>query len=66
MRLSCFVILFEFMKTVTNCIIKVKSIDVEYFVEFRTEEIIMKVPHLVQYQGSKRIIAPEAIKLLVQ
>ena len=29
---------------------------------FRDEEIRMKVPHLVQYQGSKRIIAPEIIK----
>lgn len=31
--------------------------------KFRDEEkMIMKVPHLVQYQGSKRMIAPEIIK----
>lgn len=28
----------------------------------KAKKIIMKVPHLVQYQGGKRIIAPEIIK----
>lgn len=36
--------------------------DINKEISFKIEEIIMKTPHLVQYQGSKRMIAPEIIK----